>query len=537
MARTRTRTAAPRRLRRLCGRASEYFRYPALRGAPSPPRTESCDDDGPARIQAVTGCMSVSVRRPIGLHAESSAEEMIARTLADICQRVSDDLVGSFKHEATAYRHRVAVGTGNLRDLSVAVGEPGNLRIWTQNLMPADQIRQFPAPSDRAFQLLERKGSIPRVTDPSVYWTELRRDISTLSPHELETLRHLTAINRRLDDIAAAHRIDPTRFRAEITTDLRTLLADKSVAVRIKPEVLATVLRDGRFKTRFESGVSAGGTQDRGRAQLEQTWFGYEADKLPRHLRPVYGYVMVNGEHVASTGPFGLGWWERLEDSKWALGIGSSDMLSAYGEAQVVLKSDVLQRTTFTVGDSWNYQNSVFPSHILNPQPESFNALQPPLGPRPEPGGLFRSELPLLTLDRQYRTPWFTSSDFVEAQVHGGVGVTDIDHVLLSRDPTPELRLALDESGVAWRVFDNETIAREGTPAERVAARERLVDQRRWIDQRIEAYQERTGAARGADPHIDTAYERRREIGEHIEMLARPENHRADRETGIESSS
>ncbi|NUP28826.1 MAG: hypothetical protein HOQ44_19440 [Nocardia sp.] len=121
----------------------------------------------------------------------------------------------------------------------------------------------------------------------------------------------------------------------------------------------------------------------------------------------------------------------------------------------------------------------------------------------------------------------------MEAQIHGGVSVQDIDHVLLPRDPTPELRHALDESGTPWRVFNNETIAREGTPAERTAARERLVEQRRWMDERIEIYKESTGATRGEDPHIDTAYERRRDLGSEIEMLERTENQRTERGTDI----
>ncbi|MGW0178755.1 hypothetical protein [Nocardia sp. NPDC003345] len=447
---------------------------------------------------------------------------MIARALADIHRRVSGDLAAIFTHEAVAYRHRTGVLSNNMRSGSGTID--GLDRIWTRNLLPADQFRQFPSPSDRALQLLERQGSIPRGTGRAVYWHELSRDTSELAPHELETLRHLTAINRRLDEIAAARGIDPTRFRAEITADLRTLVTGKRIAIRVRPEVLTAVLHDGRFKTRFETGNSAGGTKDAGRAQLERTWFGYDADNLPDHLRPVYGYVMVNGERVAATGPNGLGWWERLEDSKWALGIGSPDMLSAYGEVQVVLKPEIAQRTTFTVGDSWNYRESTFPSHILNPQPESYNALQPPLGSRAEPGGLYPSELPLLTVDRQYESTWFASSDFVEAQVHGGVSVRDIDHVLLPGEPAPELRSALDEAGTSWRVFDNETIAREGSPAERETAREQLIEQRRWIDHRIEVYKDMTGAERNADPHLDTAYERRSEMGREIERHIRTPN-------------
>ncbi|MGW3281737.1 hypothetical protein [Nocardia rhamnosiphila] len=59
---------------------------------------------------------------------------------------------------------------------------------------------------------------------------------------------------------------------------------------------------------------------------------------MPDDRRPVYGYVMVNGEYAAATGPHGLGWFERLADSEWKQGIGDSDLLSAYGEVQVVFK-------------------------------------------------------------------------------------------------------------------------------------------------------------------------------------------------------
>ncbi|MGA6203816.1 hypothetical protein ACPESR_03570 [Nocardia testacea] len=385
-------------------------------------------------------------------------------------------------------------------------------------------------PTDRAFQLLDRMRSARRESESAVYWDPLGR-ASELSPRELETLRHLTAINRRLDDIAIARGTDPTRLRAEITSHLRRLLADRPVATRVGPEVLEAVLRDGRFKTKFETGKSAGGAKVEGRAWQEHTWFGYDRKILPDDRRPVYGYVMVNGEYAAATGPHGLGWFERLADSEWKQGIGDSDLLSAYGEVQVVFKPEVLQRTTFTVGDSWNYRESTFPSHILNPQPESFGALQKPLGSPPETGDLPVPttvwDRPLLTMDREYHTPSFTASDYVEAQIHGGVSVSDIDHVLLPGEPTPELRRALDDTGTRWKVFNNETIARDGTRAERAAARERLTEQRRWLDNRLANHIRRTGAGPG-DPVVDAAYERRAIFDREIEMLKRPRSRPAD---------
>ncbi|MGV9927974.1 hypothetical protein [Nocardia rhamnosiphila] len=455
---------------------------------------------------------------------------MISRALPSIYQRVSGELATIFKNGATNYRHRTETTTNHLRYWPGTIDDPTQVMIWARDLPAADRIVPFPVPTDRAFQLLERMRTARRESESAVYWNTLDRT-SELSPRELETLRHLTAINRRLDDIATARGVDPTRLRADVTAHLRRLLAGRPVATRVGPEVLEAVLRDGRFKTKFETGKSAGGAKVEGRAWQEHTWFGYERKILPDDRRPVYGYVMVNGEYAAATGPHGLGWFERLADSEWKQGIGDSDLLSAYGEVQVVFKPEVLQRTTFTVGDSWNYRESTFPSHILNPQPESFGALQKPLGLPPEADGLPVPttvwDRPLLTMDREYHTPSFTASDYVEAQIHGGVSVSDIDHVLLPREPTPELRRTLDDTGTRWRVFNNETIAREGTPAERTAARERITEQRRWLDNRLANHIRRTGAGPG-DPVVDAAYERRAVFDRDIEMLKRPRSSPAD---------
>jgi hypothetical protein len=465
---------------------------------------------------------------------------MISRTLADIYRRASGELATIFKDEAIASRRRTEAITNHLRYWPGTVDALARTIIWTRDLPAADRLAPFPVPSDRAFELLERMRSARRASESAVYWNTLERSTSELSPRELETLRHLTAINRRFDHIAAERGTDPIRFRAEITAHLKGLLAGRPVATRVGPDVLEAVLRDGRFRTKFETGKSAGGAKVEGRAWQERTWFGYDPDTLPADLRPIYGYVMVNGEYAAATGPHGLGWFERLADSQWKKGIGDSDVLSAYGEIQVVFKPEVLQRTTFTVGDSWNYRESTFPSHILNPQPESFGALQKPLGPPPAADGLPVSttvwDHPLLTMDREYHKPSFTAADYVEAQVHGGVSVHDIDHVLLPREPTPELRRALDNTGTPWRVFNNETIARDGTPAERAAARERITEQRRWLDNRLANHMRRTGAGPG-DPLVDAAYERRAVFDREIEMLKRPRSLRGDPGTDTDPAS
>ncbi|MFE7798340.1 hypothetical protein [Nocardia sp. NPDC057440] len=442
--------------------------------------------------------------------------------MAQICQEVSGKLVSIFKQEAYHYKHRHTEAVTNHIRHSLGMTEMEDARgrtiVWTRDLPPTDELVPFPAPIDRALELFDRMRSARRANDAAIYRDRHRRNFSELSANDVEALRVLTTINRKLDDIAAQRRKDPTQFRREVTAELKKILDGKPVAIRMKPEALEAVLRDGRFKSMFETGRSAGEPLVERRVWLERIQFGYDRRTLPDDQRPIYGYVMLNGEYVAATGPHGLGWYERPDDTSWKMGIGHSDRLSAYGEVQVVLKPEVLQRTTFTIGDSMNDRESAFPSHILNPQPESYHAFpkSSESAASTEPGH------PLQAVDRQYHTAAFTKASFAEAQVHGKVTLNDIDHVLLPSEPAPELRRALDDNGVAWKVHNNETIARDGTPAERAAARERIADQRRWLDDSIAKHMRETGVG-PSDPDVATAYERREVFDREYDMLAPPQ--------------
>ncbi|MEU1985133.1 hypothetical protein [Nocardia sp. NPDC019395] len=465
---------------------------------------------------------------------------MTSGALALIYRQVSGELASIFKIESQGYRHHTNAVSNCLRNVPAKLDEVGIP--WTRDLLAADKPGSVAIPSDRAHELFERMRSFRRSRGAAVYWHSLD---DSLSPQDLETLRLLTAINRKLDAIATERGSSPALLRAEITARLRRLVNAKPVVIRVNPATLAAVLRDGRFKTKFETGKSAGGAGLEGRAWLERVWFGHDPDTFPDRERPVYGSVQLNGDYAAATGPHGIGWFERLGDSEWKQGIGDADTLSAYGEIQVILKPDVLDRTTFTVGDSFNDRAATFPSHISNPQPESFYAYD-----NSTDGSAYKSPATnaLGSFDRQYDLPSVTNWTYVEAQVHGGVRVNDIDHVLLPHDPAPELRQALDDNNVPWRVFNNETIAREGTPAERTAARERVERHLSWLDSQIEQHRQKAvaevadtpanpgiraeaerhdptegaGPNPGVDPDLETAYKRRETLERELEMLSRP---------------
>ncbi|UAK33752.1 hypothetical protein K8O92_07400 [Nocardia asteroides] len=84
---------------------------------------------------------------------------------------------------------------------------------------------------------------------------------------------------------------------------------------------------------------------------------------------------------------------------------------------------------------------------------------------------------------RDYDGQPFRSRQHVEAQILGDVTTPDFDLVVLPEAPGPQLRAALQGSGVDWRVVTNETIAREGTPLERASAIRRTAEDLQWAQE------------------------------------------------------
>lgn len=102
-------------------------------------------------------------------------------------------------------------------------------------------------------------------------------------------------------------------------------LTNGDVALRLPSQQLDNVLRDGRLKSQFETGRSAGGGINKdARAEAEENGLGI-ARNIDPAKRPIYAYV----RH-----PF------------------SEEYVEAYGDTTVVFKRDVRQSSTYTIGDS-----------------------------------------------------------------------------------------------------------------------------------------------------------------------------------------
>jgi hypothetical protein len=240
------------------------------------------------------------------------------------------------------------------------------------------------------------------------------------------------------DEMAAA------QSRAERA--LRQDLAGKKIAVRMTPEGVAAMARDGQIKTLFDTGRSGGlggssASYKRKRRDREQMLFGIPNDAPPAD-RPIYGYVAVDGIQTPQEHGF----------------------LAQYGDVQIVLKDRVRGRTTASVGDS--IDDDTIPSPVDNPTWQSFN------GPAHSGGGGYRLKPDSI---------WI-----VEAQIHGGVTADDIDEVVFSSTPDAKLTGQLKAAGIRYRVSgDDATLDVPGTPkpeADVAATRERIRQLRRQVE-------------------------------------------------------
>jgi hypothetical protein len=216
----------------------------------------------------------------------------------------------------------------------------------------------------------------------------------------------------------------PAEYRAAVAARLKELLAGKPIAVRVRDEAaLRDILDGGRFKTQHEGVQRAAGLHvDVGHRRLGEQIHGVPAG-TPPDRRPVYGYVAIAGIEPS------LAAGTKIEGI--AQREGQEDVLSAYGEIQVVLKPEVRGRTTVTVGDSLDEIAFIWPTPIDDPGAES-------LGSR--------------DLDMLAR-PGFTRTGYVEAQVRGGVRVEDIAGVVFSRQPSAAAITALERRGIPWQVL------------------------------------------------------------------------------------
>ena len=195
-------------------------------------------------------------------------------------------------------------------------------------------------------------------------------------------------------------------------------VANSDVRIRVPTDILYAIMGGERggetgVQNQFQTGTS-GGLLDEGRVNAESRLFFGTTDKEPEE-RPIYAYL-----------------GNPKDPPPW---------VDQYGDAVLVLKDSVRDRTTFTLGDSFNIDNG----------------LPIPLSQAGSLGYLAADQ----RVDPTDVTNWANGmgGDYVEAQVHGGVQPSDIDHVVFTISPPGEgTTYWLDDAGVPW------TMAGHGAP-------------------------------------------------------------------------
>lgn len=187
---------------------------------------------------------------------------------------------------------------------------------------------------------------------------------------------------------------------------LRHTVAGMHIAVAVPSLALHDVIDDGRMRTAFETGAEGHwhGDDDfekymRERNDAEYAHFRYPMRGHPEHARPVYGYL--------TSDPHG------------------DDSAKQYGHHTLVLsRPAVAHRTTFTGGDSLDHEPETRAAPLTEPR---LSALSPSVSHSTDPRHIAEG-----VADRHRRS---AAIPYIEAQVHGGVGLHHVHYAILR---TPE---------------------------------------------------------------------------------------------------
>ena len=175
-------------------------------------------------------------------------------------------------------------------------------------------------------------------------------------------------------------------YRQQANMLLKNELRHGVVVINTPTEVVDQILMDGRFRTQFETGRSEGALVPDLRKLHEEMYFGYPPD-LPEEQRPVYGYVDFGEAHFQA---------------------------EQYGNVSWTLRHGVKSRTTVATVDSLS--RPVVPGPWSDP---GGRAMTPPRFT--DIGGVIHNDW--------LREGFMVQDEYVEAQVHGGVSLDDVEAV------------------------------------------------------------------------------------------------------------
>jgi hypothetical protein len=269
---------------------------------------------------------------------------------------------------------------------------------------PSERPRTSLTPEDAArLRALVPEPPTPAPVTPAPAG-EIAPVVQSLEPNRDAFFGTLEAIPRELEKGAAFAEVSANEWEYMLKREMAAQLDEAELSVHAPVEAALKIVKDGRFKTQFETKSSRGLLNTRVRAMAEGNMFGYP-DNLPPAERPVYGAFTSH----------------RLP---------GDDVSDFYGRVQFVLSDEARTRATFTGHDSLN--TGLIPSSPFAPNVES-------------------TTLQALSGDLQ---DVLSTGSYVEAQIHGGVSLADVDEVRIkafdagSGGIYDQLIMALEKRGI-----------------------------------------------------------------------------------------
>jgi len=157
---------------------------------------------------------------------------------------------------------------------------------------------------------------------------------------ELEENREKISFQTKTIERRTKHLLEEEMITEEDLNYIETKLAEsmkyQNIYIRVDGKTLDKILKDGRFKSQFETGRSKGLFNPEKRRGFEKELLGIP-EGLPDEMRPIYGYITsAEGGELPYSGA-----------------------INQYGEIAVKLKESVKNRATFTGTDSLIYLHGV----------------------------------------------------------------------------------------------------------------------------------------------------------------------------------
>jgi hypothetical protein len=191
-------------------------------------------------------------------------------------------------------------------------------------------------------------------------------------------------------------------------------MEDVEISVMVPSSTVESIISDGRLKNQYETGVSGGRLDPEFRMEAEKN--AWEIEGTSPQSFPIYGVVKSNSFNPSST--------------------------EYYGDAELVLKSSIKSRTTYTIGDSL-----VGFSHA--------KLVASPIGTSSV------SSIDTSSAMNVFKGNWtgFWLGSYIEAQVHGGVAMQDIDKLVIRRAGLPSQQRAIaaaEKANIPWEYSTND---------------------------------------------------------------------------------